>query len=75
MRTHEEVLEFRRKTGDAEKLRRVLTLMRDNLMRQERYEEALVVVQEELPLARRLAVPGRYEQAPGSTAEAVGFWP
>ncbi|MFJ5985654.1 hypothetical protein [Lentzea sp. NPDC092896] len=71
LRTHEEVLEFRRKAGDAEKLRRVLTLMRDNLMRQERHEEALAVVREELPLARQLAVPGEYST---EIANVARYW-
>ncbi|SFR30023.1 hypothetical protein SAMN04488564_12612 [Lentzea waywayandensis] len=71
LRTHEEVLEFRREAGDAEKLRRVLTLMRDNLMRQERHEEALAVVREELPLARRLAVPGEHSTEIANTAR---YW-
>ncbi|MDX8147758.1 hypothetical protein SK854_37000 [Lentzea sp. BCCO 10_0061] len=71
LRTHHEVLEFRREAGDAEKLRRVLTLMRDNLMRQERYEEALEVTQEELPLALRLAVPGHSSTGIANTAR---YW-
>ncbi|MEU3641996.1 hypothetical protein AB0E59_01350 [Lentzea sp. NPDC034063] len=71
LRTHEEVLEFRREAGDAEKLRRVLTLMRDNLMRQERHEEALAIVQEELPLAQQLAVPGEYST---EIANVARYW-
>lgn len=71
LRTHHEVLEFRRELGDPEKLRVVLTSLRDNLMRQERYEEALAVVQEELPLALRLAVPGKRSTGIANTAR---YW-
>ncbi|GGM72125.1 hypothetical protein GCM10011609_04910 [Lentzea pudingi] len=71
LRTHHEVLEFRREFGDQEKLRVVLTSMRDNLMRQERYEEALEVVQEELPLALSLAVPGHRSTGIANTAR---YW-
>lgn len=71
LRTHHEVLEFRREFGDPEKLRVVLTSMRDNLMRQERYEEALAIVQEELPLALSLAVPGHRSTGIANTAR---YW-
>ncbi|MGW6932174.1 hypothetical protein ACWGE0_19115 [Lentzea sp. NPDC054927] len=71
LRTHLEVLEFRREAGDAEKLRKVLTSLRDNLIRQERYEEALPVAQEELPLALRLAVPGKQSTSIANTAR---YW-
>ncbi|RDI35045.1 hypothetical protein DFR72_101795 [Lentzea flaviverrucosa] len=71
LRTHHEVLEFRRELGDPAKLRVVLTSLRDNLKRQERYEEALVVVQEELPLALRLAVPGERSTGIANTAR---YW-
>ncbi|MFD4637615.1 hypothetical protein ACFWN2_09900 [Lentzea sp. NPDC058436] len=71
LRTHHEVLEFRRELGDTEQLRRVLTALRDNLMRHERYEEALAVTQEELPLAQRLAVPGRYST---EIANVARYW-
>lgn len=71
LRTHHEVLEFRREFGTPEKLRVVLTSMRDNLMRQERYEEALEVVREELPLASSLAVPGHRSTGIANTAR---YW-
>ena len=71
LRTHHEVLEFRRELGDPAKLRAVLTSLRDNLKRQERYEEALAVAQEELPLALRLAVPGERSTGIANTAR---YW-
>ncbi|MET9229303.1 hypothetical protein [Lentzea sp. NPDC003310] len=71
LRTHHEVLEFRREFGGPEQLRVVLTSLRDNLMRQERYEEALAVTQEELPLALSLAVRGESNTGIANTAR---YW-
>ncbi|GLY51137.1 tetratricopeptide repeat protein [Lentzea sp. NBRC 102530] len=71
LRTHLEVLEFRRESGDAGKLREVLTPLRANLMRQQRYEEALPVAVEELEVAWQVAVPGDYST---ERANVARYW-
>ncbi|MFD4675599.1 hypothetical protein ACFWNN_38135 [Lentzea sp. NPDC058450] len=71
LRTHVEVLQFRRESGDPVKLRRVLTPLRANLMRQERYEEALPVALEELDFAWQVAVPGDYST---ERANVARYW-
>ena len=57
-RTHYEVIELRREAGQHVSLQRVLSTLRANLFRQELYEEALPVAQEERDLANEL---GRHD--------------
>lgn len=53
-RMHYEELELRREAGQTVSVRRVLTTLRANLFRQELYDEALPVAQEEYALAKQL---------------------
>ncbi|MDX8030167.1 hypothetical protein SK803_08090 [Lentzea sp. BCCO 10_0856] len=70
-RTYYEMLELRREAGPSEDLRRVLTALRTNLIRQELYEEALPVALEGHALAAQLAVPGRYNTV---VANEARYW-
>lgn len=70
-RTLHEELELCREAGDPERLLRVLTALRANLVRQERYEEALPVTLQELTVAGQLAVPGDYST---EVANSARYW-
>ncbi|MDT7786114.1 MAG: hypothetical protein QOF58_4533 [Pseudonocardiales bacterium] len=60
VRVLQEVLEIIRGDGDRVSVRRALTDLHENLVKLERYEEALPVTEEELALALELARPGGY---------------
>ncbi|MEU0876962.1 hypothetical protein ABZ345_00065 [Lentzea sp. NPDC005914] len=61
VRVLQEILEIVRADHDRVSVRRALTDLHENLVKLERYEEALPVAEEELALALELARPGSYD--------------